>query len=133
MSDDVSILRLYVLRAFYLLNFAVLGSDVWSALISDHEPHDPLKAVAFCFWAALSALCGLGLRYPLKMLPLLLLQLFYKSVWLIAVALPQWPSIRSTELFKAMTIPVPLLLVAIPWAYVITHYVKQPGDRWRRS
>jgi hypothetical protein len=133
MSDEVSTFRLYVVRAVFLLNFVMLGSNVWPGLITHEGPRDPMKAVAICFWASLAALSGLGIRYPLRMLPLLLLQLLYKLVWLIAVALPQWPAIRSTELFKAMTIPIPLLLIVIPWPYVLANFVKKPGDRWRLS
>lgn len=46
--------------------------------------------MAFSFWAAYSTLMILGLRYPLKLLPLLLLQFFYKLVWLVVVAYPLW-------------------------------------------
>src|SRR5271165_3169952 len=100
MSNDVSTFRLYLMRFLYLLNFVLLGLDVWPAIINHVGAWDPVRGVAFSFWAALSALSALGLRYPLKMLPLLLLQLLYKSVWLTAVALPLWPVIRSTDLAK---------------------------------
>jgi len=73
MSKEVSTLRLYVMRVVYLLNFALLGSDVWPAIFRHQGAWDPLKGVAFAFWAALSALSVLGIRYPLKMVPLLLL------------------------------------------------------------
>ena len=79
MSDEVSTLRLYLMRLVYLLNFVLLGLDVWPGLINHVGAWDPVKGVAFSFWAALSVLSGLGLRYPLRMLPLLLLQLVYKS------------------------------------------------------
>ena len=92
---------------------------------------DPVKGVAFSFWAALSTLSALGLRYPLKMLPLLLLQLLYKSIWLIAVALPQWSALRSTELTRVMLSGVVVDLIVIPWPYVLANYVKMRGDRWR--
>jgi len=62
---------------------------------------------------------------------LLLLQLFYKSVWLIAVALPMWSTLRSTDLNKAMVVGVILDLMVIPWPYVLANYLKKPGDRWR--
>ena len=119
------------MRLLYLLNFVLLGFDVWPAIISHKGTWDPLHGVAFSFWAALSALSGLGLRYPLRMLPLLLLQLFYKAVWLLAVALPMWSVVRSTDLTRAMLIGVVLDLVCIPWPYVLANYVKGRGDRWR--
>ncbi len=40
-------------------------------------------------WLAFAALAALGLRAPLDFSPILLLQLAYKSVWLVAVLLPR--------------------------------------------
>ena len=131
MPEETSTLRLYLMRCAYLLNFVLLGFDVWPEIINHEGAWDPVKGVAFSFWAALSALSGLGLRYPLKMLPLLLLQLFYKCVWLIAVALPMWSAVRSMGLARAMVIGVVVDLVVIPWPYVLANYVRMGGDRWR--
>jgi hypothetical protein len=131
MSEETSTFRLYLMRLLYLLNSVFLSLSVWPALINHAGPWDPVKGVAFSFWAALSALSVLGLRYPLKMLPLLLLQLVYKSIWLIAVALPQWDAIRSDEITRAMLYGVVGDLIVIPWPYVIANYVRARGDRWR--
>ena len=135
MSEEVSTFRLYLMRLLYLGNFVFLGLNVWPGIIN-HAFHntaawDPLHGVAFSFWAALSALSGLGIRYPLKMLPLLLLQLLYKSIWLIAVYLPLRSAGQSTDLIKVMGIGVVVDLIVIPWPYVLATYVKQRGDRWR--
>jgi hypothetical protein len=129
-TNEVSTLRLYLMRILFLLNFALLGLDVWPAIIHHAGAWEPMRGVAFSFWAALSALSLLGLRYPLKMLPVLLMQLLYKVIWLLAVALPLWSAVRGTELAKAMTIGIVFDLVAIPWGYVWARYVKEPGDRW---
>ncbi len=131
MSEEASMFRLYLMRLLYLLNFVLLGLDVWPVIINHKGEWDPMHGVAFSFWAALSALSDLGLRYPLRMLPLLLLQLFYKSVWLIAVALPLSSAGRSTNLTKPFVIGIVLDLIVIPWPYVLANYVKKPGDRWR--
>lgn len=133
MSEEVSTFRLYLLRAAYLLNFVGLGLIVWPQIINHQGTWDPLHGVAFSFWAALSTLMGLGVRYPLKMLPLLLVQLFYKSVWLIAVALPLWSDGHPTSLTRIFVIPVVVDLIVIPWPYVLANYVKLRGDRWRSS
>ncbi len=131
MSEETSMFRLYLMRLLYLLNFALLGLDVWPGIINHKGAWDPLHGVAFSFWSALSALSGLGVRYPLRMLALLLLQLFYKSVWLLAVALPLWSAGQSTDLTKVMVGGVVVDLIVIPWPYVLANYVKQRGDRWR--
>lgn len=131
MSEQVSIFRLYLMRLLYLLNFVGLGLSVWPEIINHSGAWDPVKGVAFSFWAALSALSVLGLRYPLKMVPLLLLQMLYKSIWVIAVALPLWSTFRSIELTRIMGMGAIVDLIVIPWPYVIANYVKKPGDRWR--
>jgi hypothetical protein len=131
MSEETSIYRLYLMRLLYLLNFALLGLQVWPVLINHAGAWDPVRGVAWSCWAALSALAGLGVRYPLKMLPLLLMQLLYKSIWVIAVALPLWSTFRSMELTKVMAYGAVVDLIVIPWPYVFANYVKKPGDRWR--
>ena len=132
---EVSTVRMYALRLVYLLNFIGLGLTVWPAVLSPEKPLGLVEGAAFSFWAALSVLMGLGLRYPLQMLPLLLLQLFYKAVWLLAVALPLWSAgqwdARATGLTRTFVLPVVLDLLVIPWAYVIANYIKKSGDSWK--
>ena len=132
--DGVSTFRLYLMRLLYLLNFVGLGLSVWPELINHGKPWDPMHGIAFSFWAALSVLSGLGIRYPLKMLPLLIMQLVYKSVWVIAVGLP----LRSAghldpgaaDLFSVCAKGLVVDLLVIPWPYVLAHYVRKSGDRW---
>lgn len=131
MSGDVSLFRLYSMRAVYLLTFLGVGFNAWSGLINPGKAWDPLHGVAFSFWAAYSAMMGLGVRYPLAMLPLLILQLFYKSAWLIAVALPLSSAGQGSGLTKTFVIAVIVDLIVIPWPYVWARYVRQPAERWR--
>ena len=130
---DVTTFRLYLLRTVYLLNFIGLGASVWPGIINHQGAWDPVRGAAFCFWAALSLLCAAGIRYPLRMLPLLLLQLLYKSIWVVVVAAPQWSAGRTTEMTTIFVTAIVIDLVVIPWPYVLSTYVKQPGDRWRAS
>lgn len=123
--------RLYLMRLLYLLNFVMLGLSLGLEIINHEGAWDPVKGVAFSFWAELSVLSGLGLRYPLKMLPLLLLQLLYKSIWVITVALPLWSAFRSVEFTRIMAMGAVADLIVMPWTDVIANYVKKPGDRWR--
>ena len=84
---------------------------------------------------AVSLLAALGIRYPLQMLPLLFFELVWKSIWLIAVALPLWSAGRldpaTMETVKACLMGVVLVPLVLPWGYVWANYVKKPGDRWR--
>ncbi len=133
MSESVSTLRLYLLRFAYLLNFLMLGLDVWPAIIGHQGPWDPVRGAAFSFWAALSLLSGLGLRYPVKMLPLLLLQFAYKIVWILAVALPVWSRGESTGLDTAFVVGAVLDLIVIPWPLVLALYIRTRGERWKSN
>ena len=127
----VSLARLYVLRAMYLLNLILLGSDVWPGIVFSNKVWDPTPGVAISFWAALSALSCLGLRYPLAMLPLLFLQLFYKVVWLLAVARPLHFAGSAKEMTTVFIVGLVLDIIVIPWPYVWSHFVKARGDRWK--
>jgi hypothetical protein len=50
---------------------------------------DPMiYGVAASIWLAFGILSLLGLRSPLKFLPILLIQCVYKSIWVIGVLLP---------------------------------------------
>jgi len=83
---------------------------------------DQVAGVAFSFGAALSALSGVGLRHPLTMLPLLLLQLFYKAVWLVAVAPSLWPAGRSTGMIRTFVVASVVLLLVVRRPYVLARY-----------
>jgi hypothetical protein len=125
---------LYVLRLFYGLSVVGGAFTFWPVLLDPARPLGPMDGVAFSFWAVLMALMGLGLRYPLQMLPLVLLQLFYKTVWLLAVALPlraagRWDS-GVAEMTTTFVAVVVIDTLVIPWGYVLANYVKKPGDRW---
>ncbi len=130
MSDEVSTFRLYLMRAAYVVNFALIGLGAWPALVSHAGPWDPVRGAAFSLYAALSTLSLLGIRYPLKMAPVLLLQLFYKVVWLIAVGIPTWPALRGAS--REMAAAAIMDLVVIPWPFVFREYVMKGGDRWGR-
>ncbi len=132
---EITLVRLYVMRAFYLMLFLALGSMALSSLASPETPQKPLEAVAFSFWAALALLAGVGVRYPLQMLPILFMQMTYKTLWLLAVALPLWSAgtqfdAETMRLTWAMVLGWVGDLIVIPWGYVLANYVRKPGDRW---
>ena len=112
---QVSLFRLYALRAGYLLIAVGLAATVWP-LVINHSPQWPLMNSVTCsLLAAVSVLAAVGIRYPLLMLPILLFEIVWKSIWLIAVALPLWSTnqidARTWEtvrdcLFGAILIPV---------------------------
>jgi hypothetical protein len=130
---QVSLPRLYALRAGYLLLVVGLGSMVWPGVIHHAAPWTLMAGVAHCLLAALSALAILGLRFPLRMLPLLLFEVAWKAIWLLAVALPLWSAHRmdaDTTETAVECLMGAVFLVAIPWPYVVATYLSEPGDRW---
>lgn len=131
---DVSTVRLYLMRALYLLIAVGLGSMIWPKILA-HGKWGHMHGVAMGLFAALSALAILGVRYPLQMLPLLLFEVVWKSIWLLAVALPlrlnnQMDAETTSSVFDCV-VGVVLCLIAIPWPFIWANYVKKRGDRWR--
>ena len=130
-ESEVSLLRLYLLRAMYLLLVLGLGGMIVPELLS-HEPAS--RGVIPSLLGAVWVLAFLGLRYPLEMLPLLMFEFAWKLVWMIAYGLPQWSSGQRPPTFAEDFFNIgagAILLVVIPWGYVWRHYVTQPGARWR--
>jgi len=131
---QVPLWRLYALRAGYLLLVLGLGSVVWPGVIHHDKPWELMQGVVHCMLAAMSALALLGLRYPLRMLPLLFFEIAWKAIWLLVVALPAWrahqmgPDTLETAFECLMAV---VFLVVIPWGYVAANYGFGRGDRWR--
>lgn len=131
---EISLFRLNLLRAMYLLLAIGLAATVWPGVISHPQDWPLMNGVVSSMLAALSLLSLIGLVHPLKMLPLLLFELAWKAIWLAAVALPLWRA-GAIDAASAQTlrdfVPAILLLAAIPWRYVAAQYLRAPAERWR--
>ena len=66
------------------------GRYTWTHILTHQGLWEPTDAVAWCVWTAFATLAGLGIIRPLKMLPILLLEIFYNVLWLVIVAYPLW-------------------------------------------
>jgi len=131
---EVSLLRLYALRAGYLLLVIGLGSVVWPGVIHHATPWSLMGGVVHCMLAAMSALAILGLRYPLRMLPLLFFEVAWKAIWLVVVALPLWRGHQmdaDTIETAVECLMAVVFLAVIPWPYVARTYLAGPAERWR--
>ena len=132
-ADDceVSLLRLYILRAMYLVLVVGLGAMIVPEILS-HELTS--RGVIPALLGAVWLLAVLGLRYPLAMLPLLTFELAWKAIWMIFYGLPQWSAGRYPPTFAEDFFNIAfgaVLLLVIPWGYVWRHYVRAPSERWR--
>lgn len=120
--------RLAIMRGLYLLTFIGLAFQAWEYLLFPGEQIDYITGVAFSFWATYATLMGLGVRYPIKMLPLLFLQLMYKATWVLTVYLPMKSSGTVTpvaESFYWICITAVILdVLVIPWGYFWKSYVR---------
>lgn len=129
-DNEVSLVRLYVLRAMYLL-LVVGGGLAFLPQLVGHEP--TARGVIPSMLAGMWVIACFGLRYPVQMLPILLFELVWKTIWLIDYGLPQWRmgvhTAQFTEDFKAIALGV-ILIPIIPWGYVFRHFLKERGARW---
>jgi hypothetical protein len=133
-SGELSLRRLYVLRFGYLFMGGGLVVFKWPSFVAHHGSWPLMQGVVECMLLAMSILALLGLRYPVKMLPILLFESLWKLTWLAVVALPQLVGSRmdaaTTKEFTSILFVV-VILAVIPWGYVVRQYLTAPGDRWR--
>ncbi|MBC7986396.1 MAG: hypothetical protein H7X93_06955 [Sphingomonadaceae bacterium] len=135
---EISPIRLWVMRAMYLIMAAGLALTIWPVIVSHDSDLPRMTGVAQALLGTIGLLALLGLRYPLQMIPVLLFELTWKAIWLVAFALPRWldgtldAGMRSTIFDTSLGA---VLILVIPWRYVWANYVARPGDPWalRRS
>src|SRR5580693_7065601 len=133
-TPEVSLFRLYTLRASYFVMAAGLAVFVWPAVLHHSSAFALTAGIRVALLAGLGATAALGLRYPLQMLPVLIFELVWKAIYLIAFALPMWSAHQITaamaEDIKAVAMAV-IFIPLIPWRYVLAQYVVKRGDRWK--
>jgi hypothetical protein len=123
-----------VLRIGYLVVGVGLAIRKWPLLVTHHS-WGLAEGTVVCMLVALSVLALLGLRHPLRMLPILLFEVAWKLTWLAVIALPQWTNGTLDEATAAQTgdvLWVVVVIAVIPWRHVLTQYVTAQGTPWRR-
>ena len=138
--SEVSTFRLYLLRAMYVFTVVGLAIEKLPALLHP-ATLSPGDSVILSVLGATALLAVLGIRYPLRMLPLLFFELVWKSIWILVFGLPLLlsggldpnVSFGGTETLIACLVGVVLVPLAMPWGYVLKHYVKVPGARWGKK
>ncbi len=132
--SEVSTLRLYLLRGMYLLMAVGLGITIWPSIIAPSASIADEGTVISALLGALAVVAALGLRYPLQMLPILLFELLWKLIWVVAFALRMWLA-SGLDDYAAQTLlsclmGVVLVPIVIPWGYVFRHYVRAAAEPW---
>jgi len=133
-TPEVSLFRLYSLRVAYFVMAAGLGVYIWPLVIRHTDELAMTKRVQLALLAGLGATAALGLRYPVKMLPILLFEMIWKAIYLIAFALPLWSAHKINEAMRENVQAVLMVVIfvpLIPWRYLFAQYILKRGDRWK--
>jgi hypothetical protein len=135
--SEVSTLRLYVLRDMYVIMFVGLAVFKLPGIVNPPANLSTTGSVVLSVLGAIALLAVLGIRYPVKMLPLLLFELLWKIIWVLAYGLPLWYTQRlapdAQDILINCLVGVVLVPLVIPWGYVFRQYVKAPGDPWGKQ
>jgi hypothetical protein len=132
-EEEPSLLRLYLLRAGYLFMAIGLVLTRWPLLIGHDASWPLMDGVVVCMLVAQSLLFFLGVRYPVKMIPILLFEMTWKLIWLSTVALPLWLAGELNGATATVAINcslVVIVLIILPWPYLVRQYTIGRGDRW---
>lgn len=138
--SEISTFRLYVLRAMYIFTVVGLAIEKLPALLHPASL-SPGDSVILSVLGATALLAVVGIRYPIKMLPLLFFEFVWKSIWILVFGLPLLlsgrldPSVSfgGTETLIACLVGIVLVPLVMPWGYVLNQYLKMPGDPWRKQ
>ena len=130
---ELSMFRINLMRGGYALMAIGLPLVKWP-LLGQAASLPVYEGVTLALLVAMSFLAMLGLRYPVKMLPILLFETVWKVLWLGVVALPH---LIADDMSEAMTkilvsfFPEVVIIAVTPWRYVWRTFVKARGEAWR--
>jgi hypothetical protein len=134
--EELTAWRLNLMRVGYLVMGLGLAVVKWPVVIGYDRSTPLFEGVVAVLLTAMSLLAFLGLRYPVRLLPILLFESLWKLIWLSIVALP---AVAAGDVDEAMSqvivncSMVVIVLAVIPWRYVWQRYVTAKGDKWREA
>ena len=126
--------RLHAMRVGYAFMGVGLAVVKWPLVINYDQSMPLFEGVVAVLLTAMSLLAFLGLRYPVRLLPILLFECLWKVIWLGVVALPAVPAGHVDRAVSQVIVScslVVIILAVVPWRHVWQHYVTAKGDRWR--
>ncbi len=133
-TGTVALWRLYTLRVTYLVLAAGIGLTFLPSVLQHTPEFAASRGIQFSLLAGLGLTAVLGLRYPVKMIPLLLFELIWKAIYLAFFALPLWRAHQITDDIASDIFSVAMVLIfvpLIPWGYVFREFLMKRGDRWQ--
>ncbi len=125
--------RLNVMRIGYAVMGAGLVIRKWPEL-ANHSSWELKEGTVVTMLVAMSVLALLGLRYPQRMLPILLFEVGWKLTWLGVVALPLWVDgglTGATREQAATILWVAIVIAVVPWRHVVSAFSTTRGEPWR--
>jgi len=131
---ELPLWRLNVMRIGYAFMGIGIAIVKWPLVIGYDRSMPLYEGVVAVLLTAMSLLAFLGLRYPVKLLPILLFETLWKLIWLSVVALPAAMSGDVTQAMSEIVVNCSLVLVimaVVPWRFVWQRYVTATGDPWR--
>jgi hypothetical protein len=135
--SEVSTVRRYLLRAMYVFMFAGLAIFKLPGIFNPPENLSTTGSVVLSVLGAIALLAVLGIRYPVKMLPLLLFELLWKIIWVLAYGLPLWYTQRlapdARDILINCLVGIVLVPLVMPWGYVFKQFVQAPGEPWGKQ
>jgi hypothetical protein len=133
-GHELSVRRLNVMRFAYAFIGIGLAVVKWPVVIRDAQSLPVPEGVVACLLTGMSLMALLGLRYPVRMLPILLFEVTWKVIWISAVAIPNLVSDDLNAEARDVLVNCSLVVVVlavVPWRYVWTSFARTPGDSWR--
>ncbi len=127
--------RINAMRFLFLLMALVMGGFVWSQLLFESADWPVMRGLAKSMLAALALLSLLGVRYPMQMLPLMLYEIAWKTIWLTLIAGRAWMAGKWNADIEGLftdCIGIVIAFFIVPWRYVWARHVMQPMEPLRR-
>jgi hypothetical protein len=133
-KPELPLWRLYTLRLSYLILAGGLAAFIWPSVIVHTNEFAMAAGIRVSLLAGIGLVAAFGLRYPVRMIPLLLFELTWKVIYLIFFALPLWRAHQITnavaENISSVSVVV-IFIPLIPWGFVFRNYILKRGDRWK--
>lgn len=129
----LSCLRINLLRGCYLLLFIGLGLQTIPDLFGPAQDSAVMDSVVTAVLGAIWLLSFWGLWRPVEMMPLLISEVTWKSIWVLAVAVPRWLDGRLTSEFIDVAFACDFVLpiaIIIPWRKFAA---QRRGGAWQTS
>ncbi|MFM5932124.1 MAG: hypothetical protein ACKOPQ_14560 [Novosphingobium sp.] len=126
--------RINAMRFLFLLMALFMGGFVWYRLTMQSSGQPLNWGLGKSMLGALALMSLIGVRYPLQMLPLMLYETAWKTVWLTVIALPAWLNGNWNAEFQGLfedCIGIVIAYFIIPWRYVWARYIAQPMEPLR--